>query len=107
VVEIYIYIYIPMERGFMSSVSLTFMVIISVNGNGNVKTCCQEVIIQLRQTTESRQRSEGNGEEGRDSPNHMRCFVSCCCYYYVCVVVVIAVVEGLHRINVVLQHAEA
>lgn len=97
-------------RSVMSSVLLTFMVIISVSGNGNVKTCCQEVIIQLRQTTDSR--SEGNGVErgglGRHSPNHMRCFVSCCCcYIIICVVVVIAAVEGLHRINVVLQHAEA
>lgn len=86
-----------MRRGrSLSSVLLTFMVIISVNGSGNVKTCCQEVIIQLRQTRDSRSEGGKWGEVRRRRVEIVRA-----------VVVVIAAVEGLHRINVVLQHADA
>lgn len=88
------------------------MVIISVSGNGNVKTCCQEVIIQLRQTRDSRRQSEMAAELKHISAtcNMLPAAVAVVVAVVVVVVVIIVIVaaaaaaEGLHRINVVLQH---
>lgn len=68
--------------GAIAAVLLTFMVIISDNGNGNVKTCCQEVIIQLRQTRDSRRHDGGTGYGGREAYEcHMQhAPVGSCCF---------------------------
>lgn len=53
---------------------------------------------------EGTDRERRERERGRVCVSHMQCFVSC---FVAVVAAVIAAVEGLHRINVVLQHVEA